>query len=79
MNELGIRSHEEDNSFDKTVEQNLPNEDKASEVNDKNIFQEENEKSKSDNLEDEDNSLESVSFIAKPAKKKSTKTNKDIN
>ena len=77
MIDLGIKTQEFDNINNQTEEKNLENRTKTSEINKNNITQSDDVDDKLDNSKNlELESIESVSFIAEPAKKKISRTKK---
>ena len=79
INELGLRSLVNENRTEIDEENVAANEDQISQDKEKNELLDANEKKESENIPEKDSdSIETVSFIAKPAKKTSSKTKKAL-
>ena len=78
MTELGLKFINSDNISESVGEKIVQDEEQISKNKEKNISLDEKEKNESENiLEKSSNSIETVSFIAKPAKKTPLKTKKE--
>ena len=78
MIELGLKSFNNETSSESDGKKIIQNEEQILNSKEKNIFLNENEKNESENiLEKSSDSIETVSFIAKPAKKTLLKTKKE--
>ena len=78
MNELGLKSINSENISESVEEKIVQDEEQILKNKEKNITLDEKEKNESENIiEKSSDSIETVSFIAKPARKTSVKTKKE--
>ena len=80
MVEFGLKSYNNENSLESVGEKTSLSEEQILKNKEKNISLNENEKNKSENIleKSSEDSIETVSFIAKPAKKISSRTKKEV-
>jgi len=79
MTELGLKSFNNENIVESVDEKIIQNEEQIFKSKEKNISLNENQKNKNENiLEKSSDSIETVSFIAKPVKKNTSKAKKEV-